>query len=113
MGFTHQQIEERSILLHRAVANRISENPDFLDIARTNLRRWIEQGGARPYWAEWEAKLAGPLDALLAFLVSPSEEARRLRQSSPFCGILTPRERWKIYESFTEREHPRNYRLGR
>jgi hypothetical protein len=33
-------------------------------------------------------------------MVSPSEKARRLRQSSPFCGILTPRERWKIYESF-------------
>jgi hypothetical protein len=100
MGLTHQQIEERSILLHRAVARRISANPSLLAIAHDNLSRWIEQSGPRPYWTEWGAKLSAPLDELLTFLVSPSEEARRLRQSSPFCGILTPQERWKIYESF-------------
>jgi hypothetical protein len=100
MGLMHAQIEERSILLHRAVAERISENPALLEVARHNLRRWIDQGGERAYWTEWETMLAGPLGEILAFMVSPSEKARRLRQSSPFCGILTPRERWKIYESF-------------
>jgi hypothetical protein len=100
MGLTHQQIEERSILLHRAVAQKIRENPGLLAAARDNLRRWIGQGGPRPYWAEWEALLDGPLGDLLIFMVSPSEDARRLRQCSPFAGILTPRERWSIYESF-------------
>ena len=97
---THAQIEERSILLHRAIAQRVSENPALLEVARANLRRWIGQQGERLYWTEWEKILEDPMEELLAFMVSPSERARRLRQSSPFSGILTPRERWKIYESF-------------
>jgi hypothetical protein len=101
MMLTHGQIEERSILLHREIAQRVSENPALLDMARANLRRWVGQDGERLYWTEWEKILKGPLDDILAFMVSPSERARWLRQSSPFCGILTPRERWKIYESFT------------
>lgn len=100
MGLKHQQIDQRSILLHRAVAQKIRENPDLLAIARDNLSRWVALGGPRTYWTEWEALLAGPLEALLAFMVSPAEEARRLRQCSPFAGILPPRERWRIYESF-------------
>jgi hypothetical protein len=101
MMLTHAQIEERSILLHRIIAQRVSENPALLEVARANLRRWVGQDGERLYWTEWEKILEGPLESILAFLVSPKETARRLRQSSPFCGILSPRERWKIYESFT------------
>lgn len=101
MGLTHRQIEERSILLHLAVAKRIKENPDLLATARDNIHRWTAQDGPKTYWTEWTRLLDGPLDILLAFLVSPSAEARRLRQCSPFTGILSPRERWQIYESFT------------
>ena len=101
MGLTHQQIEERSIFLHRAVAQRIREDPAVLEVARHNLRRWIGQQGEQLYWTEWEKILEDPMEEILAFMVSPTEKARRLRQSSPFCGILTPQERWKIYESFT------------
>src|SRR5512139_1873645 len=100
MGFTHHQIEERSSLLHRTVARRIRGNPGLLTIARDNLRRWMAQGSRHPYWTEWQILLDGPLEDLLAFMVSPSEDARRLRQCSPFAGILSPRERWQIYESF-------------
>jgi hypothetical protein len=100
MELTHAQIEERSIVLHRVIAQRVSENPALLDVARANLRRWVSQDGERLYWTEWERILAGPLETILVFMVSPNETARRLRQSSPFCGILTPQERWKIYESF-------------
>jgi hypothetical protein len=100
MGFTHQQIEARSILLHRAVAQRISAQPGLLEIARSNLRRWIDQEGPRPYWTDWKTLLDGPLKDLLTFMVSPVEDARRLRQCSPFAGLLSPQERWKIYESF-------------
>jgi hypothetical protein len=96
----HLRIEERSIALHRVIAGRIRENSALLEVARENLWRWILEGGERSYWKEWEKLLEGPLEGLLAFMVSPAEKARWLRQSSPFCGILTPQERWKIYESF-------------
>jgi hypothetical protein len=100
MEMHHTRIEERSIVLHRVIAKRISENPALLDVARQNLRRWIRKGGERPYWNEWKKLIEGPLEEIVAFMVSPVEKARWLRQSSPFCGILTPQERWKIYESF-------------
>jgi len=32
-----------------------------------------------------------------AVLLDESDEGQRLRQSDPFCGVLTPRERWEIY----------------
>ena len=92
----HAQIEERGIVLHRVIAQRIRENPAQQDVARQNLRRWINEGGERSYWIEWEKMLEGPLEERLAFMVSPTEKARWLRQSSPFAGILTPQERWKI-----------------
>jgi len=49
---------------------------------------------------EWRKILADSLENIIDQMVSPDERGRYLRQSSPFCGILTPRERWEIYESF-------------
>jgi hypothetical protein len=37
-----------------------------------------------------------------AVLLDESDEGQRLRQSDPFCGILTPEERWKIYREYSE-----------
>jgi hypothetical protein len=101
MGLDHQQIEERSLVLHRAIAERIKGNPELLGTAQGNLNQWIQNQGDRLYWTEWKNILNQPLEEILSFLVSTEEKARWLRQSSPFCGILTPRERWKIYESFS------------
>ena len=36
-------------------------------------------------------------------LLEESESGQRLRQSTPFCGVLTPRERWAIYKDWSER----------
>ena len=32
-----------------------------------------------------------------AVLLDESDEGQRLRQNDPFCGVLTPKERWAIY----------------
>jgi hypothetical protein len=37
-------------------------------------------------------------------LLDDSEEGRRLRQNDPFCGILTPVERWEIYREAARNE---------
>lgn len=107
----HQGIEERSIALHRAIVERIRRDPRLMEIARANLyrleQRFLNAGETPPGWLlEWKAILQNlSLDELEAVLVSPGEEARRLRQSSPFSGILTPRERWEIYEAFSARAY--------
>jgi len=97
----HKRIEARSLAMHRKIATRLRSQPSLLKIAKKNISRWLAQNGAIPNLVAWKELLKQPLPDILAVLVSSSESARDLRQSSPFCGILTPRERWLIYESFT------------
>lgn len=55
----------------------------------------------------WRASVAdhemfeaeGPIDELLAILVSPSPKSRELRQNSPFAGLLSETERAKLLEA--------------
>jgi hypothetical protein len=97
----HQKVEQRSIALHGRVSERLEKDPKLLAVARQNLKKGIEIHGNLPVFQEWNRILDGPMDEIRAILVSPSEKARWLRQSSPFAGILEPRERWKIYEAFS------------
>jgi hypothetical protein len=105
----HDRLDARSLALHELVARKIEASPALLDKARANLRRW-RQASDSPSLAfvEWERILSSPLEKVLTLLVERSERATRLRQSSPFCGILTEAERRAIYESYSTRAyHPR------
>jgi hypothetical protein len=99
---SHEWIDERSLALHEAVAAKLEAQPQLLEVARANLKRWLAVRPA-PALCEWQRLLdALPFPQLLQLLRSPDDEATRLRQSSPFAGILTPAERQAIlyrYES--------------
>lgn len=93
---SHEWIDRRSLALHAAVAEKLAAQPQLLDVARANLARWRKASSA-PVLREWENLIERtPLPQLLELLRSPSEPARRLRQSSPFAGILSPEERQAI-----------------
>jgi hypothetical protein len=102
----HIRIEVRSIALHRAIADRIRTNPKLMEKAEENLQNYIDQFAqdnrtVPKSLSEWQDILTNrSREAVLEFLVSTGETAGRLRQSSPFAGILTPKERWKIYEAY-------------
>jgi hypothetical protein len=97
---THSLAEERSLALHRAIAERLRSDPRILERARERVRRWAESGGAHPDYVDaWEVVLSRPPEGIAAFLVDPGEHARALRQASPFAGSLTPRERWSIWRA--------------
>lgn len=98
---THGDIDARSLALARAVVARIDADPRRagLDRARTTCRRWLDRGVTAA--AEWSRLLdAGPWEEVRRALLDPSDVGRALRQNSPFCGILTPKERWAIYREF-------------
>jgi hypothetical protein len=99
---SHQWIDERSLALHEAVAAKLEAQPQLLEVARANLKRWDAAGSSRPP-REWQRLLDTlSLPQLLKLLRSLDEEAVRLGQSSPFAGLLTPAERQEIlrrYES--------------
>ena len=105
----HTRLDERSLALHRLIARKLAANPALLDKARENLRRWQKSSNSPSLaFAEWAQILTNPVDQVAQLLEERSERATRLRQSSPFCGILTKTERRAIYESYSTRTyHPR------
>ncbi|HVS66769.1 MAG TPA: hypothetical protein VMT85_25060 [Thermoanaerobaculia bacterium] len=94
----HRRAEIRSLALHAEVVRRLRERPALIDEARRRLERWAASGAvAAPYVEAWTEALEQAPEELYAQLVADDEEARALRQCSPFAGVLTPTERWAIW----------------
>jgi hypothetical protein len=98
----HRLLDARSLALHCLIARRVSAEPALLEVARDNLRRWqAQRPGALPrYLGEWEKILAQPWPDIAGFISSFSARAVRLRQSSPFAGVLRTEERNRVYAAF-------------
>jgi hypothetical protein len=97
---SHRWIEQRSLALHEAVAAKLEVRPELVDVARANLRRWLATSDAGDLREWWVILQEAPMPALLALLRSPDERGARLRQSSPFAGVLTPLERQAIFDAY-------------
>jgi hypothetical protein len=99
---SHEWIDRRSLALHEAVAAKLEADPTLIEVARTNLSRWLQLNPAAAL-VEWRDLLqVKSLPQVIALLRSTDEESTRLRQSSPFAGVLTQAERNAIlrrYES--------------
>jgi len=83
---------------------RLREQPASLQLARDNLARWSQQNASAPNllrcYAEWRELLMRPLEEICVVLTSKSEDAQRLRQNSPFAGLLDAREVWQIKQHY-------------
>lgn len=103
----HDWVEERSRALGAAVGEHLRLDPSLVNCAREQLDRW--EANARtnndrrvlPALQEWRALLDSfTLDQLIALLREDSTRAARLRQSSPFAGLLPEEERLAIFQRF-------------
>jgi hypothetical protein len=95
----HQRIDRQVAAMHGVIAARIrSGDLSPLARARANLQRWEQQFGGvlPPAYVEWVAILDSGLEGVLRVLEGGDEDAVRIRSSSPFAGVLSPRERWEI-----------------
>ena len=102
---THQQIDKRSLALARAIVAKIDADPHCIGLqkARSVCERWYKmnhQTAAK----EWLDILQKPWNEIKTILLDESEKGRRLRQNSPFCGILRNKERWDIYRKYRKYE---------
>lgn len=99
---SHRLLEARSLAMHSVIAQKIERDPKLLDIPRNNLKRWSARWQDRaPAWhEEWRGIMNRPWREIAALITEPSEEAARLRQSSPFAGVLSAAQRRRIYEAF-------------
>ena len=86
---------------------KIQQNPTLL----VEVRRRLEEGIASERYSEtvkdalreWLVILdQKPVSEILELLTDPGEEATRLRQSSPFAGVLSEAERRRVFNRFSE-----------
>jgi hypothetical protein len=99
----HKLATERSLAFHRVVATRLLGDPTILDTARQRVKGWIEESPQRPYVNEWATIVAGNAQSVADFLVDTSGRAVELRESSPFAGVLSARDRWQIWNETRQR----------
>lgn len=96
----HELQDATSLALARAIAARLRADPSLLRVGLNNIERWSARNADAPgllrCYAEWRAIIEGGLDEVLRSLEREDDEGQRLRQSSPFTGILTPQEVWAI-----------------
>jgi hypothetical protein len=99
---SHRLLEARSLAMHALIARKIELNPTLLAIAHRNIERWsARRKHGSPAWLdEWREVLKQPWQHIAALITEPSEQGARVRQSSPFAGVLTNEERWRIHETF-------------
>jgi len=100
---SHQEIDARSLELHRLIAAKVRREPELLDRVRLTLQRWRDPGNpsrAEPYLAEWDQLMAQGLEPVLAAATEESERTAALRQCSPFAGILSSAERFAFLKAW-------------
>ncbi len=110
----HQIIEERSYEMHQVVADVLRRNPTKLDL----VVDWIEERLADPDYSvhskdalqEWlDLIRTRGVPGVLDKLADRSEEAFRMRHSSPFAVVMPQDTRMRIlrkYEALRPRTHP-------
>jgi hypothetical protein len=98
----HRILDARSLAMHCKIVKKISRDPHLLDKAKANLSRWSDKiDGPEPrYLMEWQEILDKPWPTIAEIMTNMSEDATRLRSSSPFAGILNETERDQIYAAF-------------
>lgn len=100
----HAAIDRRSLEMARRIVEKIDADlrHEGLEHARRVCARWVERGNVPA--REWLEILRHPWEEIRAILLGDTEESRRLRQNDPFCGVLTPVERWNVYREAANRE---------
>jgi hypothetical protein len=98
---THQEIDARSLAMARAIVKKIDADPQHvgLEHAWEVCRRWNLRRSSAVV-SEWLEILEKPWPEIRSILLDEGERGKRLRQSSPFTGILSNRERWQIYREY-------------
>jgi hypothetical protein len=102
----HRLRDAERLALHEFIADHLRAEPEkVLAIARANLERWLgSDPDSQPYYREWQEIIESrPLTDILALITSETEEGRRLRQSTPFTGVVTQQERERAFAAARER----------
>ncbi len=96
----HEVQDAASLEMGCRIAAGLPEHPEWLDFARANLERWSRLNAGAPSllrcYSEWQQLLELSIPEIRAILTAQTDEGQRLRQNTPFAGILSAREVWEI-----------------
>ena len=96
----HEYQDRVSLEIARRIAAGLADHPEWVELARNNLKRWSEQNqdasALLRCYAEWRTLLARPTTEIAAILTAETDEGQRLRQNSPFAGALNAEQVWEI-----------------
>ena len=106
---SHQEIDARSLALHRLIAQKVARQPALLEKELHTVKRWqtLVSTSSQPYLREWEELLDQGADACLAVAAEESQRAAALRQCSPFTNILSNAERFAFLKNWKSNEAQR------
>jgi len=94
----HDTADRRGLAYHRTIAERLDDG--LVAEARERVERLVADGHMHPAYAErWRGILDLPSAQIAASISEDSQDARNLRQNSPFAGVLNEHERRRIIES--------------
>jgi hypothetical protein len=107
----HEIIDERSYEMHQVVADVLRRDPAKLELVLAWIERFLNDPDysvhSKDALSEWYDLIkSGGLSGVLAKLAERSEDATRMRQSSPFAVLMPQDERMRIlkkYEAFRPR----------
>lgn len=93
----HTHHELKSLQMHSIVAERFHEDPEYvIRFGLNNLQKWKRNGVHCDDFDIWETILRKQPSRLVDVLCSDDEESIRLRQSSPFAGLIPEELRMQI-----------------
>jgi hypothetical protein len=101
----HSKTDQVSLEMARRVASRLRSQPELVEFARANLAWWSPNASAPSRlrcYAEWQEILSHPVEEICELLCAESDNAQRLREYSPFAGLLRPAEVWEIKARFLQ-----------
>lgn len=110
----HEVIDERSYEMDQVVADVLRREPAKLDLVVAWIERFLNDPDysvhSKDALTEWHDLIKSRgLPGVLEKLAERSEDATRMRQSSPFAVVMPQDERARIlrkYEAFRPRTHP-------
>jgi hypothetical protein len=103
--WSHPWHDQLGLRYHQAIAAKIRAQPELRAVAVENIVRWTARNdypaSVLRALQQWRELLTStPLEQLLAALTDPSERGHRIRQNTPFAGLLTAEERRHIRDEY-------------
>ena len=95
MAIFHQDLDERSLAMHRLIAKKLRNHPELFVHCQEFLARCVATSSPNSLHLllVWQDLFAQGMEVALEMALGHSERATELRQSAPFVGVLTQEER--------------------